>query len=135
MPFENFPKIKRSLFSKWRRSSPALICKVDWIVEEIHEWTRSMNKECLQRACHYRRSLLQNLYCLLLPNILFLKSYISSRNRKFLDIPWLWELFTGENLTTAEAKSLFTSAIRTKTTPADTNKRTERHKRRRLKRQ
>ena len=72
---------------------------------------------------------------LLLQNKLFLKSYISSRNRKFLDIPWLWELFTGENLTTAEAKSPFTSAISTKTTPADTNKRTERHKKRRIKRQ
>ena len=41
---------------------------------------------------------------LLLPNKLLLKSYISNRNRKFVDIPDVGSYLLEKNLTTTEAK-------------------------------
>ena len=58
---------------------------------------------------------------LLFPIKLLVCSYLSSKNRKFVDIPRQGYLLEKKSTTTEEIFN-FTSAINTETTPVDTNK-------------
>ena len=127
-PFENSPKIKK---------------KVNFLIKdkvrrfEFVKWTESLKKSMNEPDQTFAKSLsLQKIFIakrLLPPNKLFLKSYISSRNRTFLDIlPDVesYLLVRRKIRSQLGRKSNFISAINTKATPADTNKKTERHNKR-----
>ena len=80
-------------------------------MNEQDQWTNNFCKKPV---------IAEDLY--ILPVKLLVKSYISSKNRKFPDIPWPWKLFSLEKVNHNRKNSYFTNAINTKTTPTDTNK-------------